>query len=1114
MKRTSFRQGSALLIVLGMVAFMVVSAVGFSVFMRESRRPSSHLRRNITSRFLLRAALANAIARLDGEIAGVRDDDDEIHYYVEGVYDDPYPGVGPSLNETQKMKDEHKLKWDGRELMSGGHWDKRVFMPFGPVNPMYTVSTLTLESLAYLPPAIINEVRVWSRQTLTAEWKNLAYDLGRYAFCAVDVSDCFDINKVRANERRSSAANHRFNLSSLYPDNAQQLDEVLDKVVNQDPPSFISLADFNIVAGKGCPFAPWMDYIGKANEQIYSRSNHQTVSNALFITDTWFPPTNTVGSAAAMKTYNLEAGGRNQPWTDFNLNSFEDALEARNSSSVGEALYGMLQGIGLACLYDYLDEDQVPLSYCLPCTETSPMVCALGIDQAQTSVKVSYREEQVDEGDFGQLRRTGSGDEVYEYHVTVTRCSLKVDASELAVDGVLAFPFKRAHLKRDYPKNFDGDALVRVFFGPGDARCRLAAVGGGRGGDMVHPLPGRTWDNEPRGAWNKGVFTCYVPRIGISSRDLLTRQIKEQPDALEEFKVIAEVSGDLTLFYRVEKKANPRLPGLASETWYSFDGMKDDADAFFPRDKNGKVCDWWAADYLDGKDGKGYKSDKPIRTEPGGYYGSDPALLPSGSGRNSLHGLEVYPHVAVWTRLYNGNDTYDIVPARPDDDEIYGRRDRPHKGDGGEWNESAGGEDNAPILAFRDRAKITLVESELAAAFPASDGALLTFDAAWNRLYVADPRYNYAPENWFVVSDDGEMKEGWLNAVSSLFGKDGRDRDIFMFTSDQEYLQSIGELAFLPRVGEPNQPFGRFTRYYRDNSHFAPDDSRFGAPFANRASADSDQLCQSELFWRTYTGYDNGYDSDNDSRVYTLYEDERPCEIVSGVNDFRANPFSQDERIMAAVVRDTPFDYFAASTNELNSLFSEPDKATPADVKKAKCVFTEDDSSSAGYVKGFSRLAAGMRQKFADGAHKSSAATSGWLGIYDSVDFGWRYGDETGDDQVHLFGVELDEPLHGVDRKFLYAYWRECFQNRQQLFLLFLRAEPLTVGGMGFGSLAAAQLGSRGVALVWRDPEPPARGRAERMDRIKFWDKPNQWREKSNESGPHRTRVLFYHPID
>ena len=256
MKRTAFRQGSALLIVLGMVAFMVVSAVGFSVFMRESRKPSSHLRRNITARLLLRAALANAIARVDGDF-----NPDEGR--VEGVYDDLYPGAGPA--QAKPIEE------------NGDYWDKRVFMPFGPVDPRYTVSTLTLESLAYLPPAIINEVRVWSRLTRTAEWKNLSYDLGRYAFCAVDVSDCFDINKVRANERRTSASNHRFNLSSLYPDNAQQLDTVLDKVVNQDPASFISLADFNVVAGRGCPFAPWMNYIGMGDGQIYTRDEYETL---------------------------------------------------------------------------------------------------------------------------------------------------------------------------------------------------------------------------------------------------------------------------------------------------------------------------------------------------------------------------------------------------------------------------------------------------------------------------------------------------------------------------------------------------------------------------------------------------------------------------------------------------------------------------------------------------------------------------------------------------------------------------------------------------------------------------------------------------------------------
>ena len=35
------RQGSALLIVLGMFSFMLVSAVAFSIYMRASRAPSS-----------------------------------------------------------------------------------------------------------------------------------------------------------------------------------------------------------------------------------------------------------------------------------------------------------------------------------------------------------------------------------------------------------------------------------------------------------------------------------------------------------------------------------------------------------------------------------------------------------------------------------------------------------------------------------------------------------------------------------------------------------------------------------------------------------------------------------------------------------------------------------------------------------------------------------------------------------------------------------------------------------------------------------------------------------------------------------------------------------------
>ena len=1087
MKRTSFRQGSALLIVLGMMAFMIVSAVGFSVFMRTSRKPSSHLRRNITSRLLLRAALANAISRVDGDFST----DEE---RVEGIYDDLYPGVGPA---QRLVIDEN-----------GDYWDKRVFMPFGQVDPENTVSTLTLESLAYLPPAIINEVRVWSRLTRTAEWKHLAYDLGRYAFCAVDVSDCFDINKVRANERRTSAANHRYNLSSLYPNNAAELDAALDKVVNQDPASFISLADFNVVAGRGCPYAPWMEYIGSGDGQIYTRDDYLAVSNALFITDTWFPPTNAV-AASAVKTYNLEAGGKSQPWPKFNdSDSIETMLDKMSDPGIGAPLFKILQGVGMACLYDYLDEDQEPLSYTMPCTETAPMVCAVSIDNP--NVKMSFRETVQAQGDYGTPVMQ-NGQQVYPYRVTVKRCSLAVDVAALGANGVVAFPFKRADLKSGYKKNFSGDALFRVFFGPENLKSRLSA--GGNGDEFVHPRRGRKWDAEPTG-WKNGVYTAYGPRAMGELN--FAKPIKTQVEALGDFNVDAECpggNGDLTLFYYVEIAETSS--GNVTESWYSFDGMKGDENRFRPRNEDG--VDLGA---VNGSTWKSYLDDggADAPAAPAGGVYTD-ATLPS--GRGTLRTISVPAqrvHVAVWMRLFNDDDTYDVVPARPEDDEIYGDRDLPNPR--AEWGDQvSGGDDMAPVLSFREGAdnEIVFNYSSLQAKGYAGAGVQLTFADAWNRLYVADPRYNFAPENWFAVNaQNGNVtKQDWLDAVSPLFGEDGRDRDIFMFTSDQEYLQSIGELAFLPRVGDAATPGNQLNRHYIRNSdfHAKPFSDRIGAT----ASAVLNRLGQEEFFWRTYASFDNGDGTDG---IYSLREggtranEGTPCDIVAGYNDFRANPFSQDRRIISAVIEDTPFDYFAASTNDLNTLYSQPEKATPSEAKNY--VFTGDKSrqASRGYIRGFSRLADGMRREFAAGALNADAKTGrnmNWQDIYDN---GLKWASNAvGDDQTDILGVDLDEPLHCVDRKFLHAFWRECFQNRQQLFLLFLRAEPLTVGGMGFGSLAAAQLGARGVALVWRDPAPPARGRAERKQRESI-TRPAQWREALEASGPHRTRILFYHPID
>ena len=72
------KKGSALLIVLGMLSFMVISAVAFSVFMRQGRMPSSFLRQRILSRQLVKAALAQAMSELDACVGDAK-----------------YPGVAP-----------------------------------------------------------------------------------------------------------------------------------------------------------------------------------------------------------------------------------------------------------------------------------------------------------------------------------------------------------------------------------------------------------------------------------------------------------------------------------------------------------------------------------------------------------------------------------------------------------------------------------------------------------------------------------------------------------------------------------------------------------------------------------------------------------------------------------------------------------------------------------------------------------------------------------------------------------------------------------------------------------------------------------------------------------
>ncbi len=1067
MKLTNGKNGSALLIVLGMLSFMVVSAVGFAVYMRQSRAPSSHLRRESTARYLLKSALANAISRLDGELNG--------NGYVEGVFTDPYPGVGPA----QQLSDQ----------FNGDLWTHRVFTPFGLTNEESTVSTMTLEGLAYLPPAIINEARVYSRLTKTAVWKNLSYDLGRYAFTAIDVSDCFDINRLRANERRSSAPGQRVNMSSLFENNAAELDTVLDSA---DPIPLVSLADFNLL-GNGS-FTPFSQYIGSAGGSFYNSGDDQYVSNALFIVDTWFPPTNRTDSAA-VQVHDIAAGPDNQPFRDYNATSFLDLMLTDSQTDLGKILVRNL-GAGFACLYDYLDADQIPISLALPTVETAPMVCALGLLNNEETQLMPKVEESAD-GDVEYKKVFGG--KTHTMKRTFTKHSYKgIGVNQLMLKGVAAYPFKRVDSGRR--GSFKVQAVAAVFMADSGLKCRLA------NNSPIRPTQSE-WSGS--GGTERDGVLFFKGETALSFDD-----IAKTTDALKSFNIPLQGpnASESSLYFTIKVEdvtpMNERgddFVAIETRTFKTADSTPEDSIVYDANGERVKATTLYT----------GGRKDELIR---------DPdrlSNLPASDDQNEITftGANTYrPTVAVWVRVLNGSDVVDLAPAVVKDD-IEMLQSVNYEGLESEELMLALCGKGTPILDFvTDRTFMYSDHEEN--GFVKLDGTTPANYTGWTDLYAADPRFNFAPEDWFGTSDaNGDVTpSSWLTALGAntttgsggVFGSDGRDTDVFMFTSDQEYLQSMGELAFIPNLqtmdgsamllGKGSDGYNTNTSRYDGNNNF---NSRTWSTVANK-----------DFIWRTYTPV--SHSGSGTDAVYELTMDgnngQSPAgkEIVSGSGDFRANPFSPDSRILASVVKDTPYDYYVASTNDALSVLS---KKAGVSESRQYAFGAKSTSSSAKWDDGeIVEISGLLRNGFSNAAKDGK---TDWMSAFSNLKW---YDGKTGDEQTTFLGSQpLNNPLHGVDRKYLYSFWRECFQNRQQLFLVFIRAEPLTVGGASGDAISNSQLGARGVALVWRDPEAPQRSgstssssggsSSRQMSR-------SQWQDDLKDNGPHRTRVLFYHQFD
>lgn len=964
----SCHRGSALLIVLGMLSFMVVSAVAFSAYMRSSRLPSSYLRRAVASRLLVKAALAEAMERLDFAIA-----------------DNPYPGVGNeecvSGERERYIEDAGDEVDDYRNYFYHNVFVGRENNPWVDGGASNTVATLTLEGLAYLPPPLVNDVRRYSRLSPTAQWHKLPFDSGRYAYTVVDVSDCFDINRLKADTRRDSGAN-RISLAYLFENDTHtgyktkpaDWDKFIKKVADTNPKvPLISVADMNLALNQYDSVLPhpFADYIGSNDSEFYGSGDESKIKSLMMVTDSYFP--------AGAVTNDL-ANPQYQPVSP--LSPSTGFMDAFDGSLAAETFEKRLSNFDLINLKDYLDEDDEPSSLAMPTVEQNPMVVrieptgnfALGLDSKSNTTDLD---------EVWQEKTT-------EYYVK------SIINGDLALTLTLVYPFKYV----DEPANYEVDAAVAVFLANTD----------------------RPYFR------NSAIYPDY------KVAELFKKQ--ELGDEASVFRFISS-----------PEQYKPKATITREE-----DAVKTDIILDIDTSKMGE----WLADHPAFTITEKYKKEDETRTTvvdakynllPVNERGAPLTDYNSGNaadiGKRIKEGdntskQDLYPCLAVVVRVKNKTTgkVVDLVPAGLGADNLNGNNEPESEG-----LDEVGA--RCPILTFWPKEPRSIRLN--APAFEDQPNGNADIKPA--ALFCGDPRYNHNPEDW-AECDAGDK---WLDKCG--VGGSGCDPDIFMAVSNQGYLQSVYELAFLPQLmPKAFEPATSIAGRYKTPG---TNDKEYGTP-KNQA-----------LFWHTYQCFPS-------TPTATDQDDFEALGVTSGAGTYKINPYSARTGFLMAAFANTPCCWAFASTNLDANGFADSDLKAENFQEYAFSELpgaTSDRQLKWKFLEEFAR-------NFQDDLKTNK--NKAWEDVWDMQD--WN------DENLGVANEEAGMTLHSIDRKFLYGYWRDSFANRQQLFLVFVRAEPMMMGG-GVAGQTPPALGARAVALVWRDPT----------------DRDGQ---------PHRMRILFYRQFE
>ena len=1045
------RKGSALLIVLGVLSFLAVSAVAFSAYMRRARLPSSYLRRSVSSRQFAKAALARAIDEIDRAIAN-----------------GAHPGIGGTAANT----------WQGRVFFNGG----------GEQSLVETTPTLTFEGLAYIPPPLVNEARYWSRKTPTAVWRPFGYDTGRFAYCALDVSDFFDVNRLVADYPRSSASFRRITAAHLFedsnhtsaPSGADVWDSFMDKFRDMDEKTLelrfdsrskmplVSLADFNLALGArgsiGLMKSPFVEYIKNEPGSFYPAEEGAELdayARMTFVTDGWFPrgvrtTTDSSGNVTTVDVYDL-SDSRYQPF-EMDLLKKDDPIvlteatvfyktQTAADAAAGAAWYDRLSGLGMAALADYLDANYIPISLAVPTTERVPMIC--GVEPKLTGTPnfvVKKTPDPLTGVDGAGLDESPAATERRVEMVV----RWKIDGEEFAkgfmggsIRALVAYPFLHPEDKEN--KDWYIDGKFSLFL---TSECRIPFRTENLS-DVLH-LDGKT---IPPTAVNKQTGV-----MGIELKQQKLEKFKDEFKDEEEAVQVVELrlDGGIDIGAKLMMNGNELL--CVTYQWTQ------------RREKNqsGGFTDWepsseavLANPQVGGND----MTVKATTAIPALYGNGNKIGMPdeafasdklSEAIKDPNWSKKVYLNAAVWLRIKDAKgNVVDMVPANISDDAIQNNVNDPQieavqrggsmKIDGSPW----------PVLRFDTDVEFDFGINGLGKL--ESSPAEMPFKQ--KVLMVPDPRHNHAPENWFAPKDVNTLSEqSWLD--SCLVGEAGRDRDIFMATSDTGCLQSVYELAFVPRFTSLRQTEGGSLP---GNCKIPPGRNWNNGNYA----ATADTTLNADLMWRTFDPID----------VNRAAFDELP--FTSEGTGMKVNPYSDSTNVLMAAFANTPLDWRHASTNAMDGATDFADMS----VKDFNTKYAWNEYSTGG------KFAWRDLKKVAGRMIERVREFGNWKTAWNNIE--WYNLCKGG----NVFpGVAMEgktEELWDADRKFLYGFWRDCFDAKQQLFIVFVRAEPMMLGG-GTADQLPPQLGARAVAVVWRDPTPT-----------------------SDAGGyPHRTRILFYRPLD